>query len=532
MSTLDILVKSGYVVDGSGEPPFKADIGIENGKIAEIGEIPKDRGRRLIDAEGLVVSPGFIDIHSHSDLFILVNPKTESKVRQGVTLEVVGNCGSSAAPMNDHLRQEALKRPYIRDSKIDLDWNNMEEYITRLNRDGVALNVVPLVGHGTVRSYVMGFENRPPSDEELNEMKRIVAKSLREGAFGMSSGLIYPPSCYATTEELIELAKIVASQNGVYTSHIRNESDYLEDAVREAIRTGEESGVSVEISHHKAGGTSNWGKVTQTLQMIGEARSRGTDVTCDVYPYTASSQGLIALLPPWTQEGGTDRFLERLSSPETRNRMQEDMLSGLPDWVSGVKDAGWESIMIASCDSHSEYEGKMVDDLAKKESMDSFEFVFDLLQEDIAVSIVKFAINEEDLKTVLRNPHSMIGSDSSARATYGVLAKGKPHPRSYGTFPRVLARYVRDTSVLTLEEAVKKMTSLPARKLGIKDRGRIVEGMWADITIFNSQTIEDRATYKDPHQYPRGVPYVIVNGELVIEEYEHTGILPGKVPSK
>jgi N-acyl-D-amino-acid deacylase len=532
LSTFDILIKAGNIVDGSGRSPYKADIGIENGKIVAVGEIPRDRCVRLIDVEGLVVSPGFIDMHSHSDLFILVNPRTESKVRQGVTLEVIGNCGSSAAPMNDHLRLEVLERPYVRDSKIDLDWNSMGEYIARLNRDGVALNVVPLVGHGTVRSYVMGFENRPPSKEEMSEMKRIVAKSLREGAFGMSSGLIYPPSCYATTKELVELAKVVASQNGIYTSHIRNESDYLEDAVREAIRIGEESGVSVEISHHKAGSPSTWGKVTKTLKMIGETRSGGTDVTCDVYPYTASSQRLIALLPPWTQEGGTDGFLERVPNPETRNRMREDMLSGLSDWVSGVKDAGWGSIMIASCDSQPEYEGKMIDELAKEKSVDPFEFVFDLLQEDVAVSIVKFAINEEDLKTVLKDPYSMIGSDSSARATYGVLAKGKPHPRSYGTFPRVLSRYVRDTPLLTLEQAVKKMTSLPANKLGLKDRGRIAEGMWADITIFNPQTIEDKATYKDPHQYPRGIPYVIVNGELVIEEYEHTGILPGRVPSK
>jgi N-acyl-D-amino-acid deacylase len=361
-------------------------------------------------------------------------------------------------------------------------------------------------------------------------MKELLAGALEGGALGMSTGLIYPPSCYARTEELIELSKVVASHGGIYTSHIRGEGDNLFDSVREAIEIGEKAKMPVEISHHKAAGKPNWGKVKETLKMLDEARDRGIDVTCDVYPYTAGSFGLASMLPPWAHEGGTEKLLERLRDPGTRRKLREEMRRGTPEWPSPLKAAGWDDTVIARSVKHPEFEGKSVDEIARSKGMDPFEFVFDLLiEENAAVSVIRFAMCEDDMKLVLRDSFSMIGTDSSAVAPYGVLGRGKPHPRGYGTFPRVLGRYVRKEKILTLEEAVRKMTSLSAGKLGLRDRGVLKAGMRADITIFDPETIEDKATYGEPHRYPEGIRYVLVNGKVTIEENRHTGVLAGEV---
>jgi len=526
----DLIIKNGLVVDGTGNPWYRADVGIKDGKIANIGVLPLAKSRGVLDAKGLVVAPGFMDIHTHSELSLLVNPRAESKVRQGITTEVVGNCGSSAAPLNDVLKEEMGKTsPILEDAKLRLEWSTMDEYLKRLEGKGTAQNVVTLVGNGNLRVLAMGFEARAPKGDELAEMKRALARALEEGAFGLSSGLIYPPSCYADTRELVELCRIVARYGGIYASHIRGEGESLIAAVKEAIEIGRRSGVPVEISHHKAAGKANWGKVKRTLKLIDEARVRGIDVTCDVYPYLAGSTGLDSVLPPHYWEGGVDSLVGRLKDPETRRRLRREMVKGGRGWSSMLKAGGWGTIMISYCHGHREYEGKKIPELARLNGSNPFDFVFDLLiEEKASVGIVNFMMREEDLRAVLAHPASMIGSDSSAAAPYGVLGKGKPHPRTYGTFPRVLGEYARRRGLLTLEEAVRKMTSLPAQKLKLRDRGLIRGGFWADITVFNRGAVMDKATYSMPHTYPVGIEYVIVNGKMVIDRGKHTGALPGR----
>jgi N-acyl-D-amino-acid deacylase len=523
----DIVLKNGFVVDGTSNPWFKADVGIEDGRISDIGKLSSSKSRETLDARGLVVAPGFIDMHAHSDFSLLINPLAESKVKQGVTTEVVGNCGSSAAPLNDFLKEETRKTmPVLQEAKLKLDWSSMDEYLKRLERNGVALNVVPLVGNGNIRALVMAYDSRRPSKSELEKMKEILAETTEQGAFGLSSGLIYPPSCYADTDELIELCKVVAKYGGIYTSHIRGEGKTLFESIREAIEIGRKAGVPIEISHHKASGMSNWGKVKQTLKMIGEARSTGVDVTCDVYPYLAGSTGLDALLPTYAWEGGVEKLVERLKNPEIRNRLKQEMKEG----QSNLFRAGyWGTIMISYCKGHREYEGKTIAEIAQQKRIDPLDFVFDLLiEEKASVMIVLFTMCEKDMRAVLKHSVSMIGSDSSATAPYGVLGKGKPHPRTYGTFPRVLGEYVRRKKLLTFENAIRKMTSFPAQKLRLKDRGLVRKGMWADITVFNPEKIADKATYAEPHQYAVGIKYVIVNGKVVVTKGKHTRELPGK----
>jgi len=526
----DVIIKSGHIVNGAGNPWYKADIGISEEKIAAIGKLEKERATKIIDAKGLVVSPGFLDMHSHSDLALLINPKAESKIRQGITTEVIGNCGGSAAPLNDFLKSEMRKTtPLLDEAKLELDWSTMREYLHRLDKQGVAVNVAPLVGHENIRALVIGFDNRAPTNAELKKMKNILRQAMEDGAFGMSTGLIYPPGCYAKTDELIELSRVVARHGGIYTSHIRGEGEELVSSVKEAIKIGEKARLPVEISHHKAGGKANWGKVKRTLKMMNDARARGVDVTCDVYPYTAASFGLSAMLPPWAHEGGSPKLIERLKDSKLREQLKREMLDGIPGWSSPLRAAGWNATLISRSRLHQDYEGKAIAEIVKSKKVDPFEFAFDLLiEENMSVSVVRFAMCEEDVRTVLRHPEAMIGTDASAVAPYGVLRKGKPHPRSYGTFPRVLGKYVREDKVLRLEDAVRKMTSLPAQKLGLRNRGFIAEGMQADITIFSTEKVADKATYAEPHQYPEGIEYVLVNGEIVIDKGKHAGALAGK----
>jgi len=530
----NLLIKNGYVIDGTGNSWFKADLGIKGQKISKVGKLNAEGASKILDVSGLVVSPGFIDMHSHSDLMLLINPKAESKIRQGITTEVVGNCGESAAPLNDFLWDEMKKTtPHIEEAKLRRNWSTMAEYLNLLDRQGVAVNVVPLVGHGNVRAITLGFDDRAPTKTELEQMKKKLAQAMEEGAFGMSTGLIYPPGAYTKTHELIELSKVVASYGGIYTSHIRGEGENLFDSVKEAIQIGEKAELPVEISHHKAGGKTNWGKVKESLKMMEKARTRGVDITCDVYPYTAASFGLSAMLPTWAHEGGTQKLIERLKDPKTRSRLRREMDKGTPTSPSPLKSAGWNATQIAHCRKHPDYEGKTVAEIAKTKNIDPFKFVFDLLiEENAGGSVVRFAMCEEDVCTVLQHPLSMIGTDGSAVAPYGVLGKGKPHPRTYGTFPRVLGKYVREEKILTLENTVRKMTSLPAQKLGLRDRGLIREGMCADIVIFDPKRVVDKASYVNPHRYSVGIEYVLVNGKVTIDKGEHTGVLTGKALRK
>jgi len=526
-----LIIRNGCIVDGTGNPWFKADVGVKDEKIVVIGNLDAEKSAEVIDARGLMVCPGFIDMHSHSDLALLINPKAESKIRQGITTEVIGNCGSSAAPLNDAAKEEIMKTtPMIQEAELELDWSTMGEYIRTLQSRGVAVNVVPLVGNANIRRLVVGCDKRLPTKDELEDMKTILTQAMHDGAFGLSSGLIYAPSCYSDTNELIELCKVVAQFGGIYTSHIRGEGDMLLNSVKEAIKIGEKTKVPVQISHHKAVGKANWGKPKQTLKMINDARTKGLDITCDVYPYTAGSFGLDAMFPPYAHEGGVDALVDRLKEPATRKKLKNDIKKGVRGWASPLKDAGWDDTVIAYCKGHPEYEGKRVSEIADVMGKDVFDLVFDLVAEEMAsVSVIRFMMCDDDVCTVLKHSASTIGTDASARAPYGILAKGKPHPRSYGTFPRILGKYVREEGLLTFEEVIQKMTLLPAQKLKLNDRGLIKENMWADIVVFDPKKVADKATYAEPHQYPEGIEYVLVNGKIVIDRSKHRGTLSGKV---
>jgi len=533
MSSLGL--RNGHIVDGTGQPRFQGDIAIRGHQISKVSKTLEEPAEETIDISGLIVSPGFIDMHSHSDLTLLKNPKAESKIRQGVTTEVVGNCGMSMAPVEESTKPELSK--YVSSllgvEDLPITWRSFSDYLSCVKRSGSAVNVVPLVGHGTVRIAVMGFDDRSPSQGELDGMKGLVRESLEGGAFGMSSGLIYPPGCFAKTRELIELCKVVSSLNGIYCSHIRGEGETLLDALKEALEIGKEAQVSVQISHHKASGKPFWGLVQTTLKIIEEAYSDGLDVMCDQYPYTASWTKLTSTLPNWVKAGGVSALVERLRDESVRNRLRKEIEEGLPGWSNHVKGCGWDGIMISQAKYDTALEGKTIAQIAKERAADPFDVLFDILvTEEAAVRAVYFTMSEDDVIRVMRYPRTVIGSDGIAVAPQGDLGKGKPHPRFYGTFPRLIGRYVREKKVLSLEEAVSKMTSLSARKLGLVDRGQIKAGAEADLVVFDYRRIIDKATYQDPHRFPEGIIHVLVNGKFVVRDGEQTDELPGRILRK
>lgn len=530
MIVYDLIIGGGLVIDGSGQPARAADLGLCDDRIEAIGDLAREpAGARLL-AQGLTVAPGFIDMHSHSDFRLWANRQAESKIRQGVTTEVVGNCGFSPAPIAPEFKTELQSFAGFLARGLDWEWHSLGEYLRRFEAEGSAVNILQLVGHGAIRIAAMGFARRPPTREELVRMERLVAASMEAGAWGLSSGLIYAPGCYADTEELIALARVIREAGGLYASHIRGEGVNLLGSVREAIRIGQETGVPVEVSHIKAAGRANWGKVPEALALMDTARGEGLDVTADVYPYLASSTTLSALLPSWALEDGIDAMVARLGRLEVRARIAAEVASGLPGWENPAKNAGWDGIMIAACPGRPEVEGRRLHDLAQEAGQAPIELAMDLLQSQRGrVAMILFQLGESDLKSALIHPHVMIGSDGSALAPYGELGAERVHPRNYGTFPRVLGKYSREEGVLSLEEAVRKMTSLPAQKLGLPDRGIIRTGAKADLVCFDPRVVSDRATYTEPHQYAAGIHHVIVNGKVVIRDGEHTGTLPGRV---
>lgn len=527
----DIVIKGGEIFNGTDDRPFKSDIGISEGKIIRIGEI-NEKGNKTIDAKGLVVSPGFIDMHNHADHAILAFPNAECYIMQGVTTSLVGNCGLSMAPINpDNLElTKTYLFPFLRnDFDYKWDWITSKEYFEKIKKNNTAINLAPLVGQGTLRIAVKGFEMTRASKEEMEKMKTILEQELEEGAFGLSTGLVYPPGSYSTTEELIELTSILKKYNALYTTHLRNESNELLESVEEAIKVGEENGISVEISHHKAIGRANWGKVKDSLKMLESARQRGVDINCDVYPYTAAMTTVSSLLPPWTLEGGVEKMLTRLKNYEERLKIEKDITEGNMRGENWVKGIGWENIMVAECPLDKYAEGKSLETLFKErnQSHQPFKALFNwLIKIKGEATMVFFCMDEEDVKAVISSPISTIISDSWVIAPNG---GGKPHPRGYGSFPRVLGKYVREEKTLILEEAIKKMTSLPANKIGLKNRGIIKEGYWADIAIFNKNEVKDKATFENPHQYPEGIYYVIVNGQIAVDNGKITGLKPGKI---
>jgi len=529
--TLDIVIKNARVMDGTGNPWLSRDIGIAEGKIKRIGPIA-EKGKKTIDARGLTLTPGFVDLHNHSDLSILPHPDAESFIMQGVTTAAVGHCGLTMAPVNP-TKLDLLRRyvsPFlIPGFDYGWNWHTLREYFERVKSQGISLNFAPLVGQGTIRLAVKGFDPSEVTKEEMRAMQKLLEQSLEEGAFGMSTGLIYPPGSYSSTQELIELASLLKKYGALYATHLRDESDNLIRSLDEAILIGEENEIPVEIVHHKAAGRANWGKVNATLRIMTDARARGLEINCDVYPYTAGSTTITALLPTYMLEGGVESMLERLQDKKTREALNKDITKGTMKEQNQISACGWNNIFIGACPSHKEYEGRSLEDIltSKKKLSDPCEGLFDwLLETKGNATMIVFQMHEDDVRTVISSPLSSVASDGWATSP---SAGGKPHPRAYGTFPRVLGKYVREEKLLSLEDAVRKMTSLPAGKLGLTDRGILREGFWADIVVFDPETITDKATYANPHQYPEGIYYVLVNGQVAVQNGKLTGARPGRV---
>jgi len=525
---LDILIKNGVILDGTGKPPIRADVGVSQGRITVLAKDIEQEAVSTIDASGLHVAPGFIDPHTHSELTLLANPKAESKIRQGVTTEIVGNCGGSPGPLIGAAMEEARVAAEI--VGVDITWASLGDYLERIKRQGTALNVVALVGHNTIRGAVLGFEDVQPSPEQQAEMEQLVADAMEQGARGLSAGLFYPPGYYAHTDEVIGLAKVAAHYDGIYASHIRSETDRLFEAVEESIQIGKQAEIAVQISHIKLEGYRNWGGIDRLVDILENAGSRGVSVGCDQYPYDAGMSWLAYILPYWAQTGGAKAVAKRLSDTEVRTRLRNDWEENRSQWEerSGMHD--WNDILITGCHTRPEVQGKRVAEIASEEDKDPLDTALDLIViSEGHVECVCFGQLEANVRALLRHPLVVVGSDGESLAPYGILAQSMTHPRSYGTFPRVLGHYVGQEKVLSLEEAVKKMTSVTATRFGLTDRGMIREGAWADLVLFDAHTVVDKATYTNPHEYPTGIPYVIVNGVVVIDQDRHTNALPGQV---
>lgn len=526
----DLVIMNGRVVDGSGNPWFYGDVGIRGDRIVKVGHLGASRAKRRINAQGLIVAPGFIDMLGQSEVSLLIDPRAESKIYQGITTEITGE-GGSIAPLTDYILQEM--EPGLKHFNVKVDWRTLGEYFARIERTKSAINIGTYVGATQVRQCVLKDENRPPTRAELEEMKKLVAEAMQDGAVGISTSLVYAPAFYAKTEELIELAKVAARYGGVYASHMRNESNSIMQAIDEAIRIGKEANIPVEIFHLKMAGKPNWGKMAEVLKKIEEARAQGLDITADQYPYIAGGTSLGASIPPWAHEGGTAKFVERLKDPATREKLKQEMRTNTNSWENFFFLAGsGEGIMVASVLNRAlaKYEGKRVSEIAKMMGKaDEIDALFDLVIADNAqTGAIYFLMNEDDVKLAMKKPWVSVGVDHGAVATTGMLAEGRAHPRGYGAFPRILGHYVRDEKVLTLEEAIRKMTSLAANRFHLNDRGLLKPGHFADIVIFDPQQISDVATFEDPNRLSVGMKYVFVNGEAVLFAGKQTGALPGR----
>jgi N-acyl-D-aspartate/D-glutamate deacylase len=521
----DLLITNAQIVDGTGAAPRPGSVAISAGRIAAVGNV-QGAATRTIDAKGRTLAPGFIDMHSHSDMPLVTDGNAQSKIRQGVTTEVIGESGSVAP------RTPSESAP----------WSDFNGYFALLEKSGIAVNLLSYLGLGSVREAVVGEADRKPTAAELVKMKSLVSSMMDQGIFGVSTGLIYPPNSYADVEELVELSKPAADKGGLYASHLRYDGAKLKEGLEEAIAIGERARMPVHVFHLKVTGQKNFGRMKEVIAIVNAARARGVRITSDQYPYIASSTGLTATIPQWVQDGGTAKLVERLKDPATRAKIRREMEDPNPTWENRYQSAGtWRNVQLASIgrtrgareagvSANRKYEGMRVAEAARLASKDPFDFVFDLLVEERgSVGCVYFIIDEADLTLALKQPWVAIGSDGSALATEGPLRAGVPHPRSFGTFPRVLGRYVREQKAISLQEAIRKMTSLPASILGFSDRGTIAQDKWADLVIFDPATVADRATFENPFQYPAGIDTVIVNGRVVLDEGKHTGARPGKV---
>ena len=520
----DILIHNGKIVDGTGNPWYEGDIAIYGEKILAIGKLDAKIAKRTIDAAGKVVAPGFIDMLGQSEYSILIDNRAMSKISQGITTEINGE-GESAAPVNEKILNEM--KSYLQKNKLTVDWKDFEGYFARVERHKSAINLASYIGATQVRAYVIGYDNREPTPEELDKMKLLVREAMQQGALGLSSSLEYTPAMYAKTQELIELAKVAAEFGGIYVTHLRDEEDRIVEAILEAADIARAARIPVEIWHLKVAEKPNWGKMPQIVQLIQQHRNQGIDMTADQYPYIAFSNSLSSPIPGWAHEGGTEKLLQRLKDPDVRKRIRKELAA-----TNRNKGVDFNGIMISSVTNPDlkQWEGKRLTEVAAAWKKDPYNTMFDFILADSArTARVAFAMTEEDLKMGMAQHWVSFCTDANARATDGPLYEGKPHPRAYGSFPRILAKYVRQDKLLSLEDAVRKMTSLPAQRVGLKERGILKPGFYADVVIFDPASVTDKATFENPHQYSEGVSLVLVNGTPVWEDGKFTGNLPGKI---
>jgi N-acyl-D-amino-acid deacylase len=517
-STYDILIKNGTVYDGTGSAPINADVAIKGDRIVAIGNLKNAQAPTVIDARGLAVAPGFINMLSWSVTSLIVDGRSQSEIRQGVTTEIFGE-GSSMGPLNAEMKKRALAQQG--DFKFEISWTTLAEYLTYLEKRGVTPNVASFIGAGTVRTYVIGLEDKKATPEQLREMRDVVRREMETGALGIGSSLIYAPDTYATTEELIEMCKEAAKYQGKYISHIRNEGDGVIEAVEELLRISREAGIPAEIYHLKASIERNWNKIDRVIDMVNAARRDGLKITADMYTYTASSNSIESRIPAWAHSGGDEALYERLADPATRKKISDEMHQRGPmarTLLVGLRPAKLKPLI-----------GKTLAEVAAMRGKDEVETLLDLVSEARSrIQVVTFTMNEDNIKKEMRQPWVSFGSDASSMATEGVFLESSTHPRAYGNFARVLGKYVREEKVITLEEAVRRLSGLPASNLGLDHRGLLREGYFADVVVFDPKTIADKATYEAPHQYAVGMKHVFVNGVQVLKNGDHTGAKPGR----
>jgi len=525
----DLIIIHGHIIDGTGSPWYSGDVGIRDGRIAAIGNLTATPRKRTIDAAGKVVAPGFIDMLGQSELTILVDPRLPSKIYQGITSEVTGE-GNSIAPLNDAIIQS--DRSGYEHYKITPDWRTFRQYFARLEKQGTGINLASYVGATQVRRMVLCDDDKQPTPTQLDQMRTLVREAMKDGAVGVSTSLEYAPAPYAKTDELIALATEAGKSGGIYSTHMRDESNSVLEAIDEALRIGREAHIPVEIWHIKVAGKSNWGRMPEVVAKINAARAAGADVSADTYAYTAWYNDFSAFVPPWAHDGGTAKLVERLKEPATREKIRKDMLTPSKDWDNEWQEIpGPDAIMIGAVENPTllPMQGKRLSEIAKLWNKDPMDALFDFLIQDPSAGVAVFGMSQPDVTLALQQPWVAIDNDSEGTSPEGILGQAHPHPRAYGTFPRILAKYVREEKVLTLEDAIRKFSALPAQRMRLTDRGVLKAGMWADVVVFDPATVRDRATFDNPNQLSEGMEYVLVNGVPVIDQGKMTSALPGKV---
>ena len=525
----DLIIRNGTIVDGTGLQAYVGDLAVDADQITAVGDLGEARGALEVDATNLIVAPGFINMLSWAGDRLIEDGRSQSDIRQGVTLEVFGE-GSSGGPLNDQMKRGEVASQG--DITFDIEWTTLGEYLQYLVKKGISTNVASFVGATTLRIHEVGYDDRPPTDEELDRMRALVREAMEEGALGIGSSLIYAPAFYAQTDELIELSKVAAEYDGMYISHMRSEGNALLESIDELLTIAREAGIRSEIYHLKAAGEANWDKLDTAISKIEAARTQGLEITADMYNYTAGSTGLDAAMPPWVQEGGYDAWAERLQDPAIRERMRHEITTTTNEWENLMLAAGSEGTLLVEFKNPAlrEYTGQTLADVAEQRGTSIPDTIMDLVIEDGSrVQVVYFLMSEENIKQQLKLPWVSFSSDAGSMAPEGVFLNNSTHPRAYGNFARLLGKYVRDEKVISLEEAIRKLTSLPASNLRIQGRGQLSPGYFADIVVFDPTAIQDHATYEEPHQYATGMHHVWVNGTRVLADGDHTGAMPGRV---